>query len=203
MSKRIWIGLVATLTATNILLLWLAVNQRASGQAGTHFWSTDTFDFDQGKGTHGAYPRFGEHRLPGEGRPPLTLAIFCSAKSDCPSRQIEFDVFKRLVPVFGARNQRVVVAATIADSARIAYMIDSLGLHVPMVAYDSASSLSLEPIGISYECMPAMILYDSALIPIYMRGSDPTPESQADFENAMLWLSELYAKRSDKIATTK
>jgi hypothetical protein len=53
----------------------------------------------------------------------------------------------------------------------------------------------MEQAGISPYFMPFKVLFDSTLSAIYMRGADNTPESQADFERAMRWLSLAFARR--------
>jgi hypothetical protein len=70
-------------------------------------------------------------------------------------------------------------------------------LRIPLVLYDPEESdlgMTFEQIGIAPANMPFKILYDSTFTAIYMRGSDYTPQSQLEFENAMLWLSKAVAK---------
>jgi len=126
---------------------------------------------------------------------PLTLAIFFSQASKCPSRLHELEVYRRLLPIFEQRGQRIVAIAAPSDSQFVSQGLAADTLGIPLVIYDNDDStglgLTFHALGISPENMPVKILYDSTLTAIYIRGADFTPESQFDFEKAAIRLSEL------------
>ncbi len=129
-------------------------------------------------------------------RAPLSLAIFFSAKTSCPASLSEVESYRRLVPIFRERGQVVVAVTSEEDSVAIAEFLEQEKLDIPLVVLGSDGSegeMNFEQMGISPLFMPFKILYDSMLTAIYMRGADNTPESQAEFEAAMLWLSEIVA----------
>gem|GEM_PF-3718871 len=125
-------------------------------------------------------------------RAPLTLAIFFSAKTSCPSCLSEIASYGRLLPVFRERGQLIVAVTSLEDSAEIATLLQ--WEEIPVVV--SRVGKTLEEMGISHSFMPFKILFDYNLTAIYMRGADNTPESQADFEAFMLWLSEVVHEKT-------
>jgi hypothetical protein len=157
------------------------------------------------------YPGFGSYFVPrdAQGRPlraPLTLAIFLSAETTCPASLGETEVYRRLIPALRDRGQAVVAVTPAKDSANTAAFLNREKLDIPLVVWHvdtSQGALSLEQMGISPRFMPFKIIYDSTLTAIYMRGADNTPESQADFEKAMLWLSDLIANQTGEVMSMK
>lgn len=146
------------------------------------------------------YPGIGRFLVPTDStgttpQSPLTLVVFFSAETSCPSSLMETEVFKRLLPVFRERGQSIVAVTARPDSAAIAKMLSDESLDIPLMAADQDSGYTFEQIGISPVFMPFKILYDSTFTAIYMRGADNTPESQANFEDAALWLSEAISKK--------
>lgn len=125
----------------------------------------------------------------------LTLVVFFSAETSCPASLMETNVFKRLLPVFRERGQSIVAVSSRRDSAAIAQMLSEESLDIPLMASDEDSGYTFAQIGISPVFMPFKILYDSTYTAIYMRGADNSPESQAGFEDAALWLSEAISKK--------
>ncbi|MGB5138735.1 MAG: hypothetical protein WBP29_09410 [Candidatus Zixiibacteriota bacterium] len=192
------------LAIANVVLLF-----RTSNSASTQVEQDGSVDssylmYDQGVGmdARGAYtyPGFGwcfgavdDDSFPM--RTPLTLAVFLSAQSSCPLRNSEVVLYKRLVPIFKERRQRVIAVANRADSTVIADSLKSWGLNIPLYLRESAApltaSLTFEQIGIASANMPFKVLFDSTQTAIYIRGSNNTPQSQADFERAVLRLSDL------------
>ena len=102
----------------------------------------------------------------------------------------EIDIYKRLLSVYGDRNQKLMAICSGEDSLAIADLLKAEQLDIPLVATDTSLMYSFEQLGISPVLMPFKIFYDSTGTAIYMRGADNTPESQADFERAALRLSE-------------
>lgn len=140
------------------------------------------------------YPGFGAFLIPRDrGSLPvsasLTLAIFFSAESKCHDCLTEIEVYKRLDSVFCERGQRVVAVTSWEDARAIDSFLCDNSLNIPLVV--SLTGMSFEDMGISHLFMPFKVLYDSTLTAIYMRAANNTPESQADFEAAMLWLSDM------------
>lgn len=126
-------------------------------------------------------------------RAPLTLVIFFSAQTKCPASLSEVESYRRLVPVFRERGQVIVAVTSRKDSAVVTSFLEQEKLDIYLSINDSENyenGLTFEQIGISPLFMPFKILYDSTLTAIYLRGADNTPESQAEFEASVLWLSE-------------
>lgn len=144
------------------------------------------------------YPGFGTLFMPKnpDGSPqraPLTLVIFLSGQTTCPSSLSEVETYRRLVPVFRDRGQVVMAVTSREDSAVVASFLDREKLNLYLSVSDSddyKNGLTFERMGISPLFMPFKVLFDSTLTAIYMRGADNSPESQAEFEAAMLRLSE-------------
>jgi len=126
---------------------------------------------------------------------PLTLVVFFSSETSCPSSLSETAVFRRLLPVFRERGQSIVAVTATPDSAAIAEFLSKDSLDIPLLAFDQDSGYTFAQMGISPVFMPFKILYDSTYTAIYMRGADNTPQSQAGFEDAALWLSEMISKK--------
>ncbi|GAI14257.1 unnamed protein product, partial [marine sediment metagenome] len=121
------------------------------------------------------------------------LVIFFSAQTTCPSSLSEAASYRRLVPVFRDRGQVVVAVASRADSAVVASFLKKEKLDIDLSVSESEGledGLTFDRMGISPLFMPFKVLFDSTLTCIYMRGADNTPESQAEFESAVLWLSD-------------
>jgi hypothetical protein len=126
---------------------------------------------------------------------PLTLVVVFSAETSCPASLSETAVFKRLLPIFRERGQSIVAVTARSDSAAIAELLAEASLDIPLMAADQDSGFTFIDIGISPVFTPFKILYDSTYTAIYMRGADNSPESQAGFEDAALWLSEAISKK--------
>ena len=127
----------------------------------------------------------------------LTLSIFLSSNSSCPYRTNEVEVYKRLLPVFRKRNQNMVAVVNRPDSAEMYDSLISWELDSPLIVRGmnpESFDFTFAQLGFSSMNMPFKVLYDSTFTAIYMRGSNPTPESQHDFEVAVLRLSELVAE---------
>ncbi len=142
-------------------------------------------------------PTIGKYFMPEELQPqpapPLSMAIFMSSKSECGMNLAEFEVFKRLLPEFESRGQRIVAVCAPEDSLNMAIFLDSVEFEVPLAAVWS-DQFNFNQMGISPKFMPFKVLYDSTYTAIYMRGGDNTWESQAEFEAAMLRLSRWVAE---------
>ncbi|GAH93236.1 unnamed protein product [marine sediment metagenome] len=126
-------------------------------------------------------------------RATLTLVIFFSAQTTCPASLSEIECYRRLVPVFSERGQVVMAVTSRADSAVVASFLKQERLDIYLHVSDSEDledGLTFDRMGLSPLFMPFKVLLDSTLTAIYMRGADNTPESQAEFESAVLWLSE-------------
>ncbi|GAH93193.1 unnamed protein product [marine sediment metagenome] len=124
---------------------------------------------------------------------PLTLVIFFSAKTACPASLSEVDTYRRLLPVFRDRGQAILAVTTRADSAVVASLLEREKLDISISVSDSAdykNGLTFDRMGISPLFMPFKVVYDSTLTAVFMRGANNTPESQAEFEAAMLRLSD-------------
>ncbi|GAH90387.1 unnamed protein product [marine sediment metagenome] len=124
---------------------------------------------------------------------PLTLVIFFSAQTTCPASLSEVESYRRLVPVLRERGQDVVAVTSRDDAAVVASFLKKERLDIYLSVSDSEGlkdGLTFNWMGISPLFMPFKVLYDSTLTAIYMRGADNTPESQVEFEGAVLWLSE-------------
>ncbi|GAI08687.1 unnamed protein product, partial [marine sediment metagenome] len=169
---------------------------RSSSSAGLKVDASNVTDHDL-RGIY-TYPGFGALFMPKnpDGSPecaPLTLVIFFSSQTTCPASLSEVESYRRLLPVFRDRDQAIVAVATRADSAVVASFLKKEKLDIYLSVSDSEdieNGLTFDRMGISPLFMPFKVLYDSALTAIYMRGADNTPESQAEFEAAMLWLSD-------------
>lgn len=128
-------------------------------------------------------------------RSPLTLAIFFSAESECYDCLTEVASYKRLDSVFCERGQMVVAVTMREDSAAIDSFLHAQGLKIPLVV--SRLGLTFAAMGMYPNFMPFKVLFDSTLTMIYMSGANNTPESQADFEAAIFWLSgSVHSRRS-------
>ncbi len=137
------------------------------------------------------FPALDEDSFPKKS--PLTLAVFLSAESSCPLRTSEIEVYRKLLPQYLQRGQRIIAVANRSDSAIIADSLTSWRLDIPLYLRESsplAASLTFEQMGIAAANMPFKILFDSTQTAIYMRGSNNSPGSQADFERAMNRLSD-------------
>lgn len=204
MNKAIWLLclLVLALAAVSVILLFdnhrlnselqMALEQPAYL---AHNAEGQTADL---RGAY-TYPGMGRHfyivdTTGRDAQPTLTMAIFLSARTDCPAVLRELDVFKRLRDSFNLRSQQMVAVVEQPDSVRISILLDSAGLHLPISSLQSGAGLSLYQMGISYAFMPFKVLYDRHNTAIFARGSDNTPESQAEFERAVLNLSKLTAE---------
>lgn len=138
-------------------------------------------------------PTAGQWFLPPEvasTKAPLNMIIFLSSKMDCPMNLSEFDVFKRLVPLFEERGQRIAAVCSPEDSAYITQLLDSAALSIPLNQAES-EQFTFSQMGISPGFMPFKVLYDSNYTAIYMRGGDNNSQSQGDFEAAARRLSLL------------
>ncbi|MBA7649205.1 hypothetical protein ES703_57000 [subsurface metagenome] len=126
-------------------------------------------------------------------RAPLTLVIFFSAQTTCPSSLSEVESYRRLLPVFSERGQRIVAVTTREDYPVVSAFLKHEELDISLNVFGSENpqdGMTLRQMGISPHFCPFKILYDSTLTAIFMRGANNTPESQAEFEATVLWLSE-------------
>lgn len=125
-------------------------------------------------------------------RSPLTLNVFLSSKTECPALLGEMEVFRRLEPVLSERGQRMIAICDFDDSLGVQEILEQerLQIHLMPLAFED-SNTTFADLGISSLSMPFKVIYDSAFSAIYVRGADNTPESQMDFERAVLRLSEL------------
>lgn len=205
MRRSAVIGAFAILIALNLFLLMqnhdlkVGIPSAASATATTAQLDGSEFDL---KGIY-TYPGFGAWMVPRDslGHPkvaPLTLVVFLSRGSSCPSRLSEVAVYQRLLPVFQQRGQQIIAVAAPLDTANICEHLSAGALGIPLVTYDPEDTMSVgltfEEMGISPDNMPFKVLFDSSFTAIYMRGSDNTPESQKEFEDAMLGLSRWVAE---------
>jgi len=87
----------------------------------------------------------------------------------------------------------VVAVASQADSAAIHDLLVKRSLYVPLMIWPDSQEISFEAMGISRSFMPFKILFDSTLTAVYVRGANNTAESQAQFEQMMLWWSDMVA----------
>jgi hypothetical protein len=206
MRKYLFPIVVSVLAILNVILLWQnhqlknIVSVSAVGR--THLINIDGVEADV-RGAY-TYPGIGAYFVPRDNndqpvRTPLTLSIVFSAKSSCPASLSETEIYRRLIPILRERGQAIVAVTSDEDSTAIAEFLEKERLDIPLVALSSDVSegdMNFEQMGISPYFMPFKILYDSTLTAIYMRGANNTPESQAEFERAVLWLSELIANGS-------
>ncbi|MEA2031906.1 MAG: hypothetical protein U9N55_09985 [candidate division Zixibacteria bacterium] len=211
MRRYIVPAVIAALILLNLLLL--LQNRNLKDET---YPTSSTHDFhlvklgDVTVDMRGAYtmPGFGSYFVSRDStehpvKAPLTLAIFFSAATTSPCNLSETAVFRRLVPVFHKRGQKVVAVTSIKDSAEIAEFLEQEQLDIPITALDETWETSdttkggaesdLACMGISPFFMPFKILYDSTFASIYMSGINNTLKSQADFEAAMMRLSDLVA----------
>jgi hypothetical protein len=103
------------------------------------------------------------------------------------------EVYNRLLPIYEARNQKLIAICPTEDSTAIRELLEKEQLQIPLVSTDSLLNCSFFQLGISPNFMPFKIFYDSTGTAIYMRGANNTPESHADFERAALRLSDMAA----------
>ena len=204
MQNRVAVIAVAVLVIVNVCLLIqnhrLNENPSSALNKKAYLVNLDGRDLDF-RGAY-TYPGIGRFFAPKDtsGQPakaPLTLAIFFSSASSCPSRLAEVKVYERLLPIFHERGQRIVGVACPKDSVTISEGLSAESLHIPLILYDPEESdlgMTFEQMGIAPANMPFKILYDSTFTAIYMRGSDYTPQSQREFEDAMLRLSKSVAE---------
>lgn len=159
---------------------------------------TDSTDFVWGD-LFGAYTyaQFGAWLAPEDAngkriRSPLTLNVFLSSRTECPSLMSEMEVLRRLEPVLKKRGQRMIAVCDANDSLGVTEILHKEELRVPVIplAFDDGVT-TISVLGISPFSMPFKVVYDSTFSAIYVRGADNTPESQIDFERAVLRLSDL------------
>lgn len=189
--------LIGILLVFNGILLWQTHTLRETLKAITGPEAYLSLMNGQVTDARGIYtlPTFGQYFIlpDSTGRAaPLSLVIFLCSQSSCPTSQREIEVFKRLLPEFQRRGQRIQAVCGPEDSLSVAHLLDSAGLAIPVVAVES-EQFSFRQMGISSEFMPFKVLFDSTLTAIYMRGSDNTHQSQLEFETAMLRLSAFVA----------
>ncbi len=141
-------------------------------------------------------PTIGEHFMPEDSfrknAPALTMAVFVSTKTNCSMCLSEFEVLKRLIPAFESKGQRIVAVCAPEDSLEMVEYLKSISFEVPLATIIS-EECNFSQMGISPKFMPFKVLFDSTYTAIYMRGANNTPESQLEFEAAMLRLSEFVA----------
>ncbi len=194
MRKGYWVALTLFFAAANVFLLW------RSGQTGHHseppiLATIDGVTADI-RGMY-TYPGIGKAMLPESlsvRQPALSMVVCFDARLDCPMRLTEIEVIKKLLPAFSERGQIITAMARQADSAAIQHFLDSTGCGLPLVVYDSADGEQLAQMGIGPQGTPFKIIYDSTFTAVYMRGADPTPESQEQFRAVAMRLSELAMK---------
>lgn len=196
MKNRIIYSIAIVLLLFNVLFLWqnhtLKQTLAATAPDTASYLVEAEGRLEDIRGLY-AFPGFGTFLTGDEnqGHSPLTLVIFFSKETRCPMSLKEIDIYKRLLPVYSDRNQKLLAICSGEDSSAIADLLRSEQLDIPLVATDSSLMYSFDQLGISQMLMPFKIFYDSTGTAIYMRGADNTPESQADFEQAALRLSEL------------
>ncbi len=199
MRKIGFLVVVGILLVINGILLWQTYSLRKAlrAVAGDEAYLTLLDGYLNDMRGFYTYPFIGKYFMPEEStpqpNPSLSMAIFMSSKTDCPMSLSEIEVFKRLLPEFESRGQRIVAVCAPEDSLKLAHFLDSLSFVVPLVALES-EQFNFNQLGISHQLMPFKVLYDSTYTAIYMRGSDPLPQSQAEFEAAMLRLSRWVAE---------
>ncbi|GAH92668.1 unnamed protein product [marine sediment metagenome] len=189
---------VVLLSLVVVVVLWIVRSGPGAGLArhGSNVMTVQSGDYDL-RGVY-MYPGLGALFVPrnddGSAQcAPLTLVIFFSAQTTCPASLSEVASYRRLVPVFRERGQAVVAVTSRADSAVVASFLRKEKLDIYISVSDSEdleNGLTFDRMGLSPLFMPFKVLYDSTLTAIYMRGADHTPESQAEFEASVLWLSE-------------
>ncbi|MGB5107538.1 MAG: hypothetical protein WBP29_12780 [Candidatus Zixiibacteriota bacterium] len=125
-------------------------------------------------------------------RSPLTLNVFLSSKTECPALLGEMEVLRRLEPLLAQRGQRMIAVCDADDSLAVDSVLRQERLQIPLMplVFEDGNT-TFADLGISSFSMPFKVIYDSTFSAIYVRGADNTPESQADFERAVLRLSSL------------
>jgi hypothetical protein len=203
MDKRLLIGALAVLLALNVLFYRQNHSLKSAVAFAGEIEKVDSVEIDgqmvDMRGVY-TYPGIGAYFVPKDslGRllpSPLTLAVFFSSETTCPSSMMETAVFRRLLPVFRDRGQLIVAQSSRKDSAFVADLLKKDSLEIPLMVHSEDSGMTFMQCGISPRFMPFKVLYDSTYTAIYIRGADNTPESQAGFEDAALWLSEMISKR--------
>lgn len=195
MRKLGWWTVVGVLVVFNGILLWQvqSLNRTLKFVVGDEAQLTILEGrLTDAQGIY-TFPTFGQYLLPLEvasTKAPLNMVIFLSSKMDCPANLSEIDVFKRLVPLFEERGQRIVAVCSPEDSTNITQLLDSAALSIPLSQVES-EQFTFSQMGISPGFMPFKVLYDSNYTAIYMRGGDNNSQSQADFEAASRRLSLL------------
>jgi hypothetical protein len=214
MQRLLVIVVIAVLVILNLILAWQVQKLKSafnlpSDEKSYLVQIGDIFMDARGMYT---YPGVGAYFVPRDStdrpiRAPLTLTIFFSTVTSC-AMESETAMYRRLVPVLRERGQSIVAVTSSNDSAAIAEFLGEKGLDIPIIAVDENGTsgdgevTSFVQMGISPYFMPFKILYDSTLTAIYMRGANTTTESQAEFERAVLWLSELIANGSSVLPSS-
>ena len=199
MKKAIIPIMILILVICNVFLLWQ--NQSYQQQMMILSRITDETTNDHGidsvnvQGIY-TYPGIGAYFVPADenGSPisaPLTLVVFMTSKTTCPYNLSEIETYKRLLPIFQKRNQRILAAVEIPEATAIKTFLDEHDLNIPVREIDPDLEFSIEKMGISPYFMPFKVLYDSTFTAVYMAGANNTPESQAHFESAILRLSDM------------
>jgi hypothetical protein len=204
MKTPAYLALIVVLAGLNIYLLARGrdTQSEASVSPTESFTPGDTTKDDIHWAYAGCYtyPEFGKYVVPynDDGTPqrsPLTLSIMFASATTCPAVLSEFGVFRRLVPILREHGQQVIATCAPADTLEIAALLKQEGLDIPLTHLeaeaDDGRKVPIIDMGISPLFMPFKVLYDSTLTAIYVRGADNSPESQADFERAVLRLSSL------------
>ncbi len=125
-------------------------------------------------------------------RSPLTLNVFLSSRTECPSLTSEMEILRRLHPILVDRGQRMIAVCDVDDSLGVAEVLKNEQLQIQLMPFGfEDSNTTFTDLGISPLSMPFKVIYDSTFSAIYVRGADNTPESQIDFERAVLKLSDL------------
>jgi hypothetical protein len=127
--------------------------------------------------------------------PPMTLAIFFSAKTQCSLTLSEMGVYRKLLPILRSRGQAMIAVTMMSDSVTIDSLLKKENLLIPIGAMEKTDQgIDFDKMGLSAHFMPFKVVYDSAFDAIYMRTGDNSPETQASFERAVLKLSGLVAE---------
>lgn len=197
MKHRLSYLIIVVSCAFNAFLIFQYYNLRTT-IASQAVSATDSTDLAWGD-LFGAYTyaQFGAWLAPADSsgkriRSPLTLNVFLSSKTECPSLMSEMEVLRRLEPALRNRGQRMIAVCDADDSLGVSELLKQEELRVlmiPLAFGDGATNLAF--LGISPFSMPFKVIYDSTFSAIYVRGADNTPESQIDFERAVLRLSDL------------
>jgi len=198
MRKWIIFSVIVLLVVFNALLLWQNhsyKNALTVSSAVPSYLTEAEGRLEDLRGIY-TYPGIGAYFVPtGEDSLPvrssLTMVIFLSESTTCPMSLGETEVYRRLLPKFRESGQQMVAMTTRNDSAAIAKFLADENLDIPLLATGEDENPNLEQIGISHRAMPFKVLYDSTFTAFYMRGANNSPESQADFESAVLRFSAL------------